>query len=82
MSLHERNSGIRTSVLNPQSQRAEGKGTGTEELPVSSSVRQYDRGTFPRVASGDMAELHERLSSARGSGTSADGVRDRPGMCL
>ncbi len=80
MSLHERTSGTRTSITNPQSQWAEGKSTGIEELPVSSSVRQYDRVPFPRVASGDIAELHERLSSSRGSGTSADGVRGRPAI--
>ncbi|BDA44176.1 UDP-N-acetylglucosamine transporter [Coccomyxa sp. Obi] len=74
MSLHERNFVTRTSVTTSQSQWAEGKGAGIEELPVSSSVRQYDRATFPGAASGDIAELHERLSSSRASGTSADGL--------
>ncbi|EIE25933.1 hypothetical protein COCSUDRAFT_60937 [Coccomyxa subellipsoidea C-169] len=74
MSLHERTSGIRPSAAPPQNQWAAEKSSGNEELPVSSSQRQFDRGTtFLRVGSGDIAELHERLSSSRGSGTSTDG---------
>lgn len=76
MSLHERTSGLRPSASIPQSHWATEKGSGAEELPVSSSQRQVDRGaTFLRVGSGDVAELHERLSSSRGSGASTDGVR-------
>ncbi|KAK9916031.1 hypothetical protein WJX75_007578 [Coccomyxa subellipsoidea] len=75
MSLHERTSGLRPSASIPQSHWATEKGSGAEELPVSSSQRQVDRGaTFLRVGSGDVAELHERLSSSRGSGASTDGL--------